>query len=265
MSSAGTRKCQAAPRRIIAAAYYRSAIHGPVRVVHAAFTLFGDDANVLYDNISDRIAGGHAILTVAAKPTGGDVWLQDYVHMRIVGTNPTETIVRKYVHNALAQRDGNIECMADAVFAWENAMQQFDPAVRTHTSYRGVRFNWPQDPADMPSVAFDYGIGLGQFTHPGQETVGVCWDWRDNLNAGMNELLDDLRSMFAAGRTFLAWAINAWSMYAVLDHLPARPGSRSRMMAKKSRSMRHLPASTTSWRPRTLSGGRRLQRPGPGR
>ncbi len=179
----------------------------------AAFTLFGDDANVLYDNISDRIAGGHAILTVAAKPTGSDVWLQDYVHLRIVGTNPTETIVRKYVHNALAQRDGNIECMADAVFAWENAMQQFDPAVRTHTSYRGVRFNWPQDPADMPSVAFDYGIGLGQFTHPGQETVGVCWDWRDNLDAGMNELLDDLRSTFAAGRTFLAWAINAWSMY----------------------------------------------------
>lgn len=179
----------------------------------ASFELFGNDPRVSYDNASDRTAGGHAILTVAAKPAGSDDWLQDYVHLRIIGTNPTETIVRKYVKGALAGRDGNIEYMADAVFAWENAMQQFDPDVRTHTRYSGVRFNWPQDPARMTSVAFDYGIGLGQFTHPGQETVGICWDWRDNLDAGMNELLDDLRATFVAGRTFLVWATDAWSMY----------------------------------------------------
>ena len=179
----------------------------------ANFALFGDDPHVSYDNASDRTAGGHAILTVAAKPAGSDDWLQDYVHLRITGTNPTETIVRKYVKNALARRDGNIEYMADAVFAWENAMEQFDPDVRTHTSYSGVRFNWPHDPALMTSVAFDYGIGLGQFTHPGRETVGICWDWRDNLDAGMNELLDDLRATFVASRTYLEWAINAWSMY----------------------------------------------------
>lgn len=177
------------------------------------FVLFANDANVSYDNMSDRVAGGHAILTVAAEPPGSDVWLQDCVHLRINGTNPTESIVRRYVHDALAQRNKNIEYMADAVFAWENAMEQFDPAVRTHTNYKGVRFDWPQDPAKFPSVAFDFGIGLGQFTHPGQETVGICWDWRDNLDAGMNELLDDLRSTFAAGQAFLAWAKNAWSMY----------------------------------------------------
>jgi hypothetical protein len=179
----------------------------------ASFQLFDNDANVAYDNRTDRVAGGNAILTVAAQPAGSDVWLQDYVHLRIIGTNPTEPVVRKYVHQALAQRNKNIESMADAVFAWENAMQQFDPSVRTHTSYKGVRFDWPQDPANFPSVAFDFGIGLGQFTHPGQETVGVCWDWRDNLDAGMNELLDDLRATFAAGRTFTDWAINAWSRY----------------------------------------------------
>ena len=93
----------------------------------ARFVLFDNDANVTYDNNSDRVAGGDAILTVAAKPAGSDAWMQDYVHSRITGTNPTTSIVRKYVHDALAQRNTNIECMADAVFAWENAMMQFDP------------------------------------------------------------------------------------------------------------------------------------------
>jgi hypothetical protein len=102
----------------------------------ARFVLFGNDANVSYDNMSDRSAGGHALLTVAAKPTGSDVWLQDYVHLRITGTNPTETIVRKYVHDALAQRDKNIELMADAVFAWENAMQQFAKPLAPQSSFR---------------------------------------------------------------------------------------------------------------------------------
>lgn len=177
----------------------------------ANFQLFDSDAKVSYDNRTDRVAGGNAILTVAAKP--GDVWLQDYVHLRILGTNPTEAVVRNYVHQALADRNKNIEPMADAVFAWEAGMKQFDGAVRTSEKYKGVPFKWPQDPANFPVVAFDFGIGLGQFTHIGQETVGICWDWRDNLDAGMNELLDDLRATFAAEQTFLAWAKKAWTKY----------------------------------------------------
>jgi hypothetical protein len=177
------------------------------------FVLFGDDVNVNYDNRTDRVAGGHAILTVAAQPAGSGQWLQDYVHLRILGSNPTETIVRKYVRDALARRDPNLELIADAVFAWENAMQQFDPRVRTGETYKRVKFAWPQDPANFPAVAFDFGVGLGQFTHPGEETVGVCWDWRDNLDAGINELLDDLRATFKADQSFIDWAKNAWSMY----------------------------------------------------
>ena len=40
----------------------------------ANFELFGNDARVSYDNMSDRTAGGHAILTAAAKPAGSDDW-----------------------------------------------------------------------------------------------------------------------------------------------------------------------------------------------
>jgi hypothetical protein len=192
----------------------------------AKFTLFDGDANVAYDNRTDRVVGGHAILAVAARPAGSAVWLQDYVHLRITGINPTETIVRKYVRDALADRNKNIECMADAVFAWENAMQQFDPQARTHTTYKGVRFDWSHDPPKFPSVAFDYGIGFGQFTHPGKETVGICWDWRDNLDAGMNELLDDLRATFAAGESFIGWAKNAWSMYNTGSAAPSSYATR---------------------------------------
>jgi len=179
----------------------------------ARFTLFGNDANVSFDNLSDRTSGGHAILTVAAKPPGSDVFLQDYVHLRITGSNPTETIVRNYVHNALAGRNKNLEFMTDAVVTHENSFKQFDPRVRTGERYKGVQFNWPHDPANFTSIAFDYGIGLGQFTHPGQETVGICWDWRDNLDAGINELLDDLRATFSVNKTFKLWARDAWSMY----------------------------------------------------
>jgi len=177
----------------------------------ANFTLFGNDANVTFDNASDRVAGGHAILTVAAKP--GDTFLQDYVHLRITGPNPTKAEVRNYVHQALAQRNKNIELMADAVFAHEADMKQFDARVRTGERFHGVKFDWPQDPANFPVVAFDFGIGIGQFTHPGQETVGICWDWRDNVDSGMNELLDDLRSTFKADRTFIDWAKRAWTRY----------------------------------------------------
>ena len=50
----------------------------------AEFTLFADGgvpAGLVYDNLDERVAGGHAVLTVAAKP--GRSWLQDFAHLRI--------------------------------------------------------------------------------------------------------------------------------------------------------------------------------------
>jgi hypothetical protein len=177
------------------------------------FQLFAPDPHVTYDNPSDRVAGGDAILTVAVQVPGSNDWLQDYVHIRIGGTNPSEDNIRKFVGGVLADRDINITHMANAVFAHENLMQQFDKLFRTGESYSGVRFSWPNDPANFPAVAFDFGIGLGQFTHPGEETVSICWDWRENLKAGINELLADLRSTFAPTLKWTDWATRAWSTY----------------------------------------------------
>jgi phospholipase C len=177
------------------------------------FQLFAPDANVTYDNRTDRVAGGDAMLTIAVQDPVSNQWLQDYVHIRIGGTNPGEANVRQYVAHILANRDANILHMANAVFTHEDNMTQFDPRFRTNERYSGVVFNWPPDPANFPSVAFDYGIGLGQFTHPGEETVSICWDWRENLKAGVNELLEDLRSTFAANLTWRDWAKRAWSTY----------------------------------------------------
>lgn len=180
---------------------------------NSQFRLFAPDANVIYDNPSDRVAGGDAILTIAVQDPASNQWLQDYVHVRIGGTNPGEANVRQYVAQILAARDPNILHMANAVFTHEDNMTQFDTAFRTHERYHGVDFIWPSDPANFPSVAFDFGIGLGQFTHPGQETVSICWDWRENLKAGVNELLEDLRSTFAANLSWRDWAKRAWSTY----------------------------------------------------
>lgn len=178
----------------------------------ATFTLFAPDPHVTYDNQSGRVAGGHAILTIAACPPGSD-WLVDFVHLRIGGTNPSEANVRAFVADALSGRDPNIVHMADAVFSHENLMQQFDKLYRTGETYRGTRFDWPHDPANFPAVAFDFGIGLGQFTHPGEETISICWDWRENLKAGINELLSDLGSTFARNLSWRDWAVRAWSTY----------------------------------------------------
>src|SRR5215471_3946178 len=93
------------------------------------------------------------------------------------------------------------------------SMGERDDAVRSARAHQrtlwGVTFAWPHDPANFPAVAFDFGIGIGQFTHPGRESVGICWDWRDNLDAGINELLDDLRGTFSPQQSFAKWATNA--------------------------------------------------------
>lgn len=103
--------------------------------------------------------------------------------------------------------------MVNAVIAHENLMKQFDTAYRTEERYSGVVFTWPHDPANFPGVAFDFGIGLGQFTHIGSETSAICWNWHENLKAGINELLADLRQTFEPNLTWRDWAKRAWATY----------------------------------------------------
>jgi hypothetical protein len=186
----------------------------------STFTLFdAADKNVSYDNLDDRVAGGNSILTVAIQLQDGS-WLQDYVHLRVTGTNPAEADVRETLSKAMAARQPSILNMINAAFAHENNYEQFEPCRSCQTHFSGftepkspVLFQWPCDPANFPSIAFDFGIGISQFTHWGQETMPVCWDWRSNVANGVNELLGDLRRVFRPRITWLSWASRAWSAY----------------------------------------------------
>ncbi len=178
-----------------------------------SFSLFANDATVTCDNPSDRVAGGSAILSIAVQAPGAVGWLQDYVYLRITGTNPIQANIRLYAAQTCAARDSNIVHMVNAVIAHENLMKQFDTAYRTEERYSGVVFTWPHDPANFPGVAFDFGIGLGQFTHIGSETSAICWNWHENLKAGINELLADLRQTFEPNLTWRDWAKRAWATY----------------------------------------------------
>ncbi|MEA2877263.1 MAG: hypothetical protein QOF14_2459 [Hyphomicrobiales bacterium] len=185
----------------------------------AKFALFADpsDVDVTYDNASDRVAGGHAILTVAVKPPGAAAWMQDYVHIRIVGkdANPDEWKVRAYCAALAAApgRDKILAPMLNAIFAWEANFKQFRATAYGKDTYEGVLFDWPDDPANHPVASFDFGIGISQFTHPDQLTTAMAWDWRVNLNAGINIFLDDLRRRYEKDFTWSEWAWWGWRDY----------------------------------------------------
>lgn len=184
-----------------------------------SFTLFGSDpapAGIVYDNWDDRIAGGHAVLTVAAKANGS--WLQDYVHLRITGSNPTEADIRNAVKTMVAGRNAPpLENMLDAIFAWEASMREFEPGIQTHskfgeTGYK-VLFTWPGDPKNFPVSAFDFGVGISQFTDPSKLTTAIAWDWRANIAAGANEFFGHLKNSFKPNITWADWAYEAWRRY----------------------------------------------------
>ena len=185
----------------------------------AEFTLFAEGtppAGLIYDNLDDRVAGGHAVLTVATKP--GSLWLQDFVHLRITGTNPNEAYVRKEVKNLVAGRKAApLESMLNAVFAWEANMEQFcsHPQKQERFGESGFKkiFNWPDDPCNFPVAAFDFGVGISQFTNPGKLNTPIVWDWRGNLAAGINTFFDKLRAAHTKGITWDKWAFAAWRRY----------------------------------------------------
>ncbi|MGO7035159.1 hypothetical protein ACCT19_30495 [Rhizobium ruizarguesonis] len=185
----------------------------------ASFTLFADGAipaGLVYDNLDDRVAGGHAVLTIAAKPSGS--WLQDYVHLCITGTNPTEAEIRSNVKKIVAGRNAApFENMLNAIFAWEANMKQFEPKRQTQTKFGedGFKrlFDWPDDPQNFPVAAFDFGVGISQFTNPAKLTTSMAWDWRSNIAAGANEFLDHLKAAYKKNITWADWALVAWRTY----------------------------------------------------
>ncbi|MER9133262.1 M15 family metallopeptidase [Mesorhizobium sp. M0768] len=173
----------------------------------AAFSIFPAAAP------ADHVGGGHALLSVAARPPGATNWLQDVVHVRIIGANPDEAAVRAHIRRALNKRDANLWHMLDAIFAWEAGFRHFNPSSSTKTKYKGVPFEWPTDPAQYPIAAFDFGVGLSQFTHPDDLTASIAWDWRDNMNAGINIFLDALGRSYKSGISWRVWALKGWKAY----------------------------------------------------
>src|SRR3954466_326479 len=78
-----------------------------------AFTLFKTGCSYTYNDAS-RVLGGHALLIVAARLQ--DATLCDYAHLRIAGSNPTQSDVFRYLDERLAGYDPNILRMVRAIF-----------------------------------------------------------------------------------------------------------------------------------------------------
>jgi hypothetical protein len=174
--------------------------------------------------------GGHAILSIAARPAGVAVTLLDYVHMRIGGTNPGQAEVLQYVEAQLAGRNQNIVRMVRAIFAHEANFRQFASTAQTQTHmnfqarHHGsdpaqpdcrTRFDWPDDPANFPLASFDYGVGISQYTRVAGQVVtrAIAWDWRENIKIGINTFFEKLRSTRLERNTWDAWALAAWARY----------------------------------------------------
>lgn len=203
----------------------------------ATFTLFEENfnsANLLSDYNSIEpggpVMGGHAILSVAAKPRGSTSMLVDYVHLRIGGTNPQRQDVEQYIMTQLGTRNTNIVQMLKAIFAKESGFNQFKNRPQKNATmnfvqkHHGndqsqpnckVQFDWPNDPANFPNVSFDFGVGISQYTKIVGRVIGreVTWDWRENVKIGINLFLEKLRDTYRSNLTWRTWALRAWEPY----------------------------------------------------
>lgn len=200
------------------------------------FTLFSEtcDPDIAYDfDSSDpqkSVMGGHAILSVAARPPERAQPLIDYVHLRITGTNPTKRDVFNYMDKELKGRDENIIHMVRAIFAHESGFKQFQTGpqksskmtFRTKHHHYGetqpdceVRFDWPDDPVNFPLVTYDFGVGISQYTRSKEKTIGcrVAWDWRENIKTGIIVFMEALRRTRGSIQTSRDWAKEAWKEY----------------------------------------------------
>jgi hypothetical protein len=205
------------------------------------FTLFAplSDPSLVYDYGSPlAVCGGHAVLSVALRePSAPGGLLLDYAHLRIGGTNPSQEDVLAYTESVLAGRNANVVRMVRAIWRHEAGFKQFRAAAQTsdritftlrsrfHTDPAQpdcpVTFEHPRDPEGFPLASFDFGVGISQITwFPTNHLTGdQCWDWRENIKAGMNIFFSRLHTTYprpGAARTALtwrAWARAAWARY----------------------------------------------------
>jgi hypothetical protein len=151
------------------------------------------------------------------------------VHVRIAGTNPTQSDVFAYLDAHLEGHDENIVHMVRAIFQHESAFTQFAgqeqrSAAMTFTRRHHadgtqpdcrVRFDWPDDPPDFPLASFDFGVGISQFTRVEDQSVSpeLAWDWRENIRRGTNLFLGKLRKKLQPDITWKHLALAAWAAY----------------------------------------------------
>lgn len=254
----------------------------------AEFTLFQDpeDPNVSYTHNSAGpsapVMGGHAILTVVARPNGAPMLL-DYVHIRIGGTNPGRDQVNEYIRTALSDRDENIIRIVGAIFAHEAHYAQFLASQQTFRSMTfgpkqhgrpdahhpentprlpkcKVKFDFPDDPEHFPYASYDCGVGISQYTHVAGQLMSneVAWDWRANINIGINTLFDKLRATRRKSSTWREWAMAGWKGYngsgaGAVAYAEARQASAEGLLVSST----ELPESAANEvRAITLSGPR---------
>ena len=190
------------------------------------FTVFGAGCRYTYSD-ETRVLGGHGLLVVAVRLP--DATLCDYVHVRIAGTNPTQSDVFAYLDAHLEGYDENVVHMVRAIFQHESAFTQFAgqaqrSAAMTFTRRHHadgaqpdcrVRFDWPDDRPDFPLASFDFGVGISQFTRVEGQSISaeLAWDWRENIRRGTNLFLGKLRRRLQPDITWKHLALAAWAAY----------------------------------------------------
>ena len=194
---------------------------------HAAdFTLFGDHCRYTYSS-ADRVLGGHGLIMVAVRLP--ETTLCDYVHVRIAGTNPTQSGVFAYLDEKLAGYDQNVQRMIRAIFQPETELTQFSAQAQRsaavtftrrhhadglHPDCR-LRVDWPDDPPGFPLTSFDFGVGLSQFSRIDSHAISadLAWDWRENVRRGTNLFLGKLHRKQQPDMAWKHLALAAWAAY----------------------------------------------------
>jgi hypothetical protein len=190
------------------------------------FTLFGDGCRCTYGD-ENHLLGGHGLIIVAARLP--EATLCDYVHVRIAGTNPSQSDVFAYLDERLAGYDDNVRQMVRAIFQHDSAFTQFAAqaqrsAAVTLTRRHHVdglqpdcrfRADWPDDPPGFPLTSFDFGVGLAQFSRVDAQAISaeLAWDWRENVRRGVNLLLGKLRRRIQPDITWKHLALAGWAAY----------------------------------------------------
>lgn len=190
------------------------------------FTLFSQDCRCTYSD-ADRVLGGHGLLMVAVRLP--EVTLCDYVHVRIAGTNPTQSEVFAFLDRQLADYDENVQHMVRAIFQHESDFMQFasqaqrSAAVTLTRRHHAdglqpdcrMRFDWPDDPPGFPLTSFDFGVGLSQFSQIDGSAISaeLAWDWRENVRRGTNLFLGKLRRKLNPEVSWKHLALAGWAAY----------------------------------------------------